>query len=99
MGRIHQPLCTKRKVAGAQSLVKNFINLLPNTLTKFAKSIFWICKLKSVAVCQTCSPFAKGCLPKKASHLIYAKKPRVYVGEIKPWSQLKKKHFLHTFFV
>jgi len=40
-------------------------------------------------LCQINLPLAKRHLPKKASHLVLTKKPRVYVGEIDPLSLIR----------
>jgi len=60
-----------------------FDEIWPICMVKFAKLI---CHLPN-AVC-----------PKKAYHLVCAKKPREYVGEIDPRCQFHQR-FLHAFFV
>ncbi len=85
-GRFHQRLCAKQKAPGAQRLAKNlpfnFSNFLPCTLTKFAKPLCWISKLKSVPLLpklcagrQICVPFAKCCFTLNA-FILFPRKSR-----------------------
>jgi len=78
-GQFHQPLCAKRKVAGAQRLAKK-VAIQFHQHSALMKMPNLNCEIHQIN-----SLFTKHHSPKKVSHLVLSKKPREYVGEIDPW--------------